>query len=255
MLVQACINGGRSTAEHSRTPITAEQIAADAVACAAAGAGALHVHPRDAWGNQSLRAADVASVCTAVRSAVPQLPISVTTAAWIERSPEVRLRLIDEWRVLPDLASVNLAEDGALGLITLLNEMGVGVEAGVWTPDDARLLVDEGLDSACSRILVEIQDVAGADAALRRAAEIDSILDDGQVQAPRLHHGEDQATWAVIQRAMDNGHDVRIGLEDTLVDARGVIVSGNASLVTMVIERARQAGRAVDSGALSQRLL
>ena len=60
-----------------------------------------------------------------------------------------RLSVLDRWSVLPDFASVNLGEEGALEVIDLLNERGVGVEAGVWTTGDAHTLLDNGLDDAC----------------------------------------------------------------------------------------------------------
>lgn len=247
MLIQACVNGSRHREDHPAVPITPAQIAADAAAVMRAGAGALHVHPRDARGEESMAAADVAAVCSAVREACPGLPISVSTGAWIEPSVEVRREFIVEWTVLPDCASVNLGEEGALELITQLNEIGVDVEAGVWTVEDARLFIDEGLDSAVARVLVEIEAAPDPDDAVALAAAIDTVLDDGLSQTPRIHHGEDESTWAVIDAALDRGHDVRIGLEDTLVDADGNPAMNNASLVTAVAQRAAAAGRAVET--------
>ena len=55
-LVKCCQNGARSRAEHPAVPLTAEELARDAAACVAAGAGALHFHPRDGDGKQTLEA-------------------------------------------------------------------------------------------------------------------------------------------------------------------------------------------------------
>ncbi|HVM69895.1 MAG TPA: hypothetical protein VM204_08685, partial [Gaiellaceae bacterium] len=44
------------------------------------------------------------------------------------------------------------------------------------------------------------------------AAAIDALLPD----VPRLWHGEEAATWAVVREAVRRGRDVRIGLEDVL---------------------------------------
>ncbi|HEY8643716.1 MAG TPA: 3-keto-5-aminohexanoate cleavage protein, partial [Candidatus Dormibacteraeota bacterium] len=49
-LVKCCLNGSRTRAEHPSLPITAEELALEAAAAVAAGAGALHMHPRDATG-------------------------------------------------------------------------------------------------------------------------------------------------------------------------------------------------------------
>ncbi|MBV8444534.1 MAG: 3-keto-5-aminohexanoate cleavage protein, partial [Candidatus Dormibacteraeota bacterium] len=227
---------------HERLPLTTAEAAVDLSACVAAGAAAVHVHPRNSDSAESLHPADVAAWCSALRDAAPGVPISVTTAAWTEPELEQRLRLIQGWRDGPDLASVNLHETGALRVIELLTALGMGVEAGVWTVDDARLLVTEGLDAACTRVLVEIQDCAVPGEAVRRAAAIEDVLTAANVQAARLHHGEDVATWAVIDAAIAQGIDVRIGLEDTLVDRDGCLVAGNAALVTEVARRRLRGG-------------
>lgn len=59
MIVQACLNGARPAAYHPALSLTAAATAADAVACVAAGAAELHLHPREPDGRESLaRAAE-----------------------------------------------------------------------------------------------------------------------------------------------------------------------------------------------------
>jgi uncharacterized protein (DUF849 family) len=247
MLIQACVNGSRPSAEHPRLPVTPEQIAREAVTLRRAGAACLHVHPRRSDGVESLAAADVGAVVAAVREVCPGIPVGVSTAAWIEPDLLVRLAKLDAWSVLPDFASVNLNEDGALTIVDLLNERGVGVEAGVWTLDDARVLLDNGLDDACARVLVEVDAEYDPDNAVRLASAIDFVLDDGLSQAPRLHHGGGLATWNVLAAAIDKGHDVRIGLEDTLVLGDGRTATDNAELVAAVSAMAAVCGRAIET--------
>jgi len=67
---------------------------------------------------------------------------------------------------------------------------------------------------------------------------LNAALDEAGIAAPRLHHGEDLATWAVIDAALERGRDVRIGLEDTLVMADGSPAPSNAALVAEVARRA-----------------
>jgi uncharacterized protein (DUF849 family) len=246
MLIQACLNGSRRTHEHPAIPYTPAQIAAEAAAVWRAGAGAVHVHPRRTDGAESLSAPEVAAVCNAVRRACPGLPVGVTTAAWIEPDVERRVDAIAAWTVLPDFASVNLGEPGAVDVIDLLNVRGIGVEAGVWTLADARLVVSEGLDAACLRVLVEVDAEPAPNDAVALAAAIDFVLDDGLAQAPRLHHGGAVATWGVLEAAMDRGHDVRIGLEDTLTWPDGRLVPDNAALVSRLAELAVLAGRVAE---------
>src|SRR4051812_20589966 len=110
LLIKACLNGGRLAAAHPAVPITAEQLARDAVAARAAGAGAVHVHPRGPDGQQSLDAAAIGDAVAAIRAACPGLPVGVSTIASAEPAPARRLETVKNWRVLPDFASVNMAE-------------------------------------------------------------------------------------------------------------------------------------------------
>jgi uncharacterized protein (DUF849 family) len=247
MLLQACLNGSRTRGDHPALPITPEQVAVDAAAVMRAGASCIHVHPRRHDGAESLADADISAVVSAVRNVCPGLPVGVSTAAWIEPDLQRRLSMIGAWSVLPDFASVNLSEAGSMLVIDLLNELGVGIEAGVWTVDDARLLIDSGLDAACRRVLVEVDAVGDPDEAVHLAASVDTILDDGLSEAPRLHHGAGIATWAVLAAAMEVGHDVRVGLEDTLVLADGSSAQSNEVLTRAASELARLARRSVES--------
>src|ERR1700722_10669076 len=47
VLIQACLNGSTTRAEHPAVPLTPAELAAEARASAAAGAGSVHLHPRD----------------------------------------------------------------------------------------------------------------------------------------------------------------------------------------------------------------
>ncbi|MGH2877749.1 MAG: 3-keto-5-aminohexanoate cleavage protein, partial [Solirubrobacteraceae bacterium] len=87
MNIQACLNGARSRAEHPRVPLTPAELAADALACRRAGAFAVHLHPRDAKGLQSIDAAACDAAVSAIRAAAPGLPIGLSTAEAIERDP------------------------------------------------------------------------------------------------------------------------------------------------------------------------
>src|ERR1700684_4248862 len=73
--VQGCLNGGRTRAEHPGIPLTPAELAADAVAVRAAGAFAVHVHPRGRQGLPTMDAKVCDAAVAAVRAATPGLPI------------------------------------------------------------------------------------------------------------------------------------------------------------------------------------
>jgi uncharacterized protein (DUF849 family) len=100
----------------------AEKLARDAAACVAAGADAIHMHPRDAEGRETLEAAVVDDVAARVRDACG-VPVGVSTGAWIEPDLERRLDLIRAWSA-PDYASVNLSEAGSERVMQALVRRG-----------------------------------------------------------------------------------------------------------------------------------
>jgi len=246
ILVKACLNGGRSRAEHPLVPITPDEIAAEAEKVARAGAGAVHVHPRKADGAETFEPEPCAAVVEAVRSACPGLLMGFTTGAWIEPDLPRRLAAFAAWDPSPDFASVNFSEQGAVEVCRVLLDRGIGVEAGLTTLLDARAFITSGLGGNVVRALVEPQD-ADPQAAVARARAIDRHLEESGVAAPRLHHGQGRATWAVLGAALAMGRDVRVGLEDTLEHADGTFARDNEDLVATVVRMADRHGLNVAS--------
>ena len=242
VLVQACLNGSRRPEEHLALPVTADELTDAAYDAVEAGAAALHVHPRGEDGETTLDPDECAEVLTEIRRACPFVPVGLTTIASAAANPEERLRLIRSWTVLPDFASVNLDEEGAEDLCRVLLGMGIGVEAGLSTMQDAHALIRSELANQCLRILVE-PDAEDGEAAVATASAIDHELDHAGASAWRLHHGYGMATWAVLRRALQSGHDIRVGLEDTLQRPDGEEARDNAELVRYAVDLARRYGR------------
>ena len=143
MLLQACLNGSRTPGEHPALPITPQELAQDAQRVVAAGACALHVHPRNVQGEQSLEAQDIAAALIAIRERCPGIPVGVSTALWIQPDVGRRLQQIQAWAVQPDFASVNFSEPGIAELCAHFLSCHVGIEAGIWSVEDAQLLCPE----------------------------------------------------------------------------------------------------------------
>ncbi len=231
--IQACLNGARPPGFHPRLPRTPAEVAAEAAACAAAGAVALHIHPRDASGAESLVPEVIGAAVEAVRRAAPGLPISVSTGAWIEGDDARQLAYVRGWAALPalarpDEASVNLSEDSAPRVMAALAEGGIGVEAGLATPADATRLLALGLPSTCRRILVEIDDLPPAEAEARAEAVLALLPPD----APEVQlHGFERSAWPLARRAAARGLMLRLGLEDVAALPDGSPAPYNAALI------------------------
>jgi uncharacterized protein (DUF849 family) len=236
--VKACLNGRRDPAEHPAVPVTPAQLATAAAAAVAAGAEALHVHPRGSDGRESLRAADVRTAVAAIRAAAPGVPVGVTTGLWVTAGDVVGRRDdIADWADLPpeqrpDFASVNVSEAGWQELVALLDDAGIGTEAGVWSVGDVGLAAAAETDWL--RILVEISDIPAAEATVR-ADEILAGLRSAGVSAPVLLHGAGTSCWPLVTHAGLLGLATRIGLEDILAGPQGQQVADNAELVRLAL--------------------
>lgn len=236
VLIQACLNGGTTRDQHPAVPLTPAELAAEARAAQLAGAQALHLHPRDEAGQQTLAAADVLAAVAAVRAATG-LPVGVTTGIWtVDGDAERRMSLVAHWSgpARPDYASINVNEPGTGPLADLLTSLGIGIEAGVWTPDDTGLLAASGFCHRVLRVLIEVADRTPADA-VTTAAACAAELARGGITARQLHHGYELATYDVIRAAAAMGADVRIGLEDTIVLPDGTMAAGNGDLVAAAV--------------------
>jgi uncharacterized protein (DUF849 family) len=230
--LKACINGARTPDAHPGLPVTPEQLAAAAVAAHEAGAKAVHLHPKTADGVDSLLAADVAAAVTAVRHAVPGLPLGVTTGFWALPDARRRRQAVEEWTVLPDFASLNWHEPGSPELAEVLLGKGLGVEVGIFHAEAAASWATSEIAQHCMRVMIELQ----ADADTTLADELlDQVLAVGS-PAPVLLHGLDDSCWPLLEHAGVRGVQTRIGLEDTLLLPDGTVAPDNAALVAAAVE-------------------
>ena len=228
MLVQACLNGARATSHHPALPTTLDAVVSDAVACVAAGAGDLHIHARDADGNESL--AHVDALIRAIRTACPGTLVGVSTGAWITGDVAQTRAQIAAWSVLPDHASVNLSEEDAPAIFSLLREIGVGIDAGLATIEDAERFVTLPERNRVFRVLYEIED-PDLDRAEAQLPGIMEVLAKADIQRSVLLHGFDDTVWHFVRRARDKGWSTRIGLEDGRLLEDGTLAPSNAALV------------------------
>src|ERR1700742_128645 len=241
MLIQAALNGGTTRDRHPAVPLKPAELASEARAAQLAGAGAFHLHPRDESGEQTLAAEHVLAAVAAVRAATG-LPVGVTTGIWtVDGDVRRRLALVERWTApdRPDSASINMNEPGIDELADLLGSLGIGIEAGVWTAGDARVLGASGFSGPLLRVLMDPEAATRPDA-VASAAEAAAELARLGVTARQLRHGYDLATWAVLRAAIADGQDIRVGPENTTLLPAGSPAAGNGDLVAAAARLARE---------------
>jgi uncharacterized protein (DUF849 family) len=230
--VKACINGARTPDAHPNLPVTPDQLATAALAAHGAGAKAVHMHPKNDHGVDSLLPEHVDAAVAAVRHAVPGLPLGVTTGYWALPDVEARLRAVDGWTVLPDFASVNWHEPGSQDLARLLLSKGLGVEVGIFDVEAAESWAASEIAQHCMRVMIELQgdaDLAIADELLGQVAAAGS-------PAPVLLHGLDESCWPLLEHAGARRVQTRIGMEDTLRLPDGSTAPDNEALVSAAVK-------------------
>lgn len=230
--VKACINGARTPDQYPGLPVTPAQLAAEAVAAHAAGARAVHMHPKNADGVDSLLAGEVDAAVAAVREALPGLPVGVTTGFWALPDPQQRLRAVEGWSVLPDFASLNWHEPGSPELARLLLSRGLGVEVGIFHAEAAQSWAASDIAQHCMRVMIEL----GPDADVAVADDLLAMVNAAGSPAPVLLHGLDESCWPLLEHAGVRGVQTRIGLEDTLALPDGTVAAGNADLVSAAVD-------------------
>lgn len=234
--LKACINGARTPDQHPALPVTPDQLAAAAVQVHRAGAQAVHMHPKTGDGVDSLLPDAVDTAVSAVRHAMPGLPLGVTTGYWALPDERERRRAVGGWQALPDFASVNWHEPGAEDLAELLLDRGIGVEAGIFHAQAAEAWASSALARHCLRVMIELPADGDADSWVATAdALLERVLAAGS-PAPVLLHGLDESCWALLRHAGVRGVQTRIGMEDTLRLPDGSTAPDNAALVSAAVE-------------------
>ena len=142
-------NGARRTKQdHPAIPVTIPEIVETAVACAAAGAGAMHFHVRDSEQRHILDAGLYREAVAELEMAVPAMHLQITTEAVGRYQPEQMRRLA--YDVMPPGISIALVEmmpdrkprPEDIHLYRTLREAGTRIQHIMFFPDEIDLLVN-----------------------------------------------------------------------------------------------------------------
>lgn len=140
-------NGARlQKADHPAIPITQDEVVACAAACFAAGADGIHAHIRDEDGQHSLDIDRYAALLTALRAAVPEMAIQITTEAVGRYAPAQQMDVA--LNAGADMVSVAIREisgaekERAAQFFAECARAGIAVQHLLFDLDDCRMLED-----------------------------------------------------------------------------------------------------------------
>ncbi len=253
LVITAALTGAEVTrAETPHLPVTPEEIAADAQACHAAGAALVHVHARCDDGRPTQDGAVYARILAAVRERCDVI-VQTSTGGAVGMSPQERLQPV---LLRPEMATLTTGTVN-FGQAVFMNPLpevetfartmlahGVVPEIEVFDTgmiDAALLLVKRGILALPLHFDFVMGVPGGIGATPKNLLHLAESIPAGctWTVAGIGRHQLPMAALAIVL----GGH-VRVGLEDNIYYARGVLAT-NAQLVERVVRLARELGREV----------
>ncbi|OIQ33706.1 MAG: 3-keto-5-aminohexanoate cleavage protein [Alphaproteobacteria bacterium MedPE-SWcel] len=230
----------RRKSDHPALPVTMAEIIDTAAACHAAGAAGLHLHVRDGEGRHCLDAGRYAETLSELQLRVPQMRAQITTEAAGLFDVPAQLACLNALR--PDWASISVREiardpDLADRVYGLCAETGTEVQHILYDAEDAALLrawqargiVRQGQSSVLfvlGRYAVGQQSEPG---------QLTPMLSAHRGGGPWMLCAFGPQEHACLQAAAARGGDLRVGFENSLFAADGVMHADNAASVRTLI--------------------
>jgi uncharacterized protein (DUF849 family) len=272
-VIEVALNGGRSPREHPAVPLTPHDVFTDAARCFDAGATVAHIHARAVSGEATFDANWYAEATLGIRAAAPGMLVSITSLRPDGVDVSVMLDLLRELgdrNASPDLMSINLGHsvlwdrelhttihypnnyEDVLQLLEVCVAVGVKPELGLMDLgyiSNMELLHRDGQIPSDPWFLVELDSpgyglgMQVAPATTRNYDVLSETLTELLPEARWAAHGHGPATYPILERALETGAHVRVGLEDTIVLPDGTQGSGNLDQVRWATAAAESHGR------------
>lgn len=228
MIITVALTGAvPDKAKYSTLPVTPEEIARDALACADAGASIIHLHMRDKLGKQTQDRELLLMTMRLIRSEKPELVLCATTTSRGAKSVQDRLMpLLLPKSELPELASLTMGsyntpygvnlnpKDEIEVLAGTMMEAGVTPELEIFEPGMlyTYLRMREAGKIAQPAIINILLGVEGASAANERELRhLVGLVPQG-IEWAVAGIGKYQKHMVDLGAAM--GGNVRVGMED-----------------------------------------
>lgn len=245
-LMVAPNGASRTRADHPALPVTLDEVTDTARACVAEGADGLHLHLRDADQRHLLDAGAYREALAHLAAELPGLPVQITTEAGGIYAPDHQKRVaLDSGATLVSAAWREIvAEDGATEFYEACHGAGIAIQHILYAPEDA-----EGLARTLPRPMLD-------DPNLQLIFVLGRYVDGQQSTPAMLHPFLDWMAaqgiapdWglcafgpgetACLAAAHAAGGKLRVGFENSLLNADGSTARDNAERVAEVVRVTR----------------
>jgi len=257
LIITAAITGAETRrADQPNLPITPQEQAQAAKDCFEQGARVVHLHVRNDDGSPTQSLERFAESITAIRTAVPEMIIQISTGGAVGEPFERRLAPLS---LKPDMGTLNAGTlnfgddifvNHPLDIIKLaeaFKDYSVVPEVEVYESgmiDVVAKLVNKGI---ITHTPLHMQFVLGVPGGMNGSPKnLMYMIDHLKEQIPT-------ATWAVagIGRwhipasmvALVTGGHIRVGFEDNIFYHKGIVAESNAQLVARIARIASEVGR------------
>lgn len=229
--------------DHPGLPMTVQEIARAAQASFDAGAGALHLHVRDAAGRHTLDAGRYREAMAAVTEAAPEMAIQVTTESagiyGIGDQSECLRALAPRWASVA-LREVAVDLKQATRLFGEAAERGTRVQHILYDPADIdRLLAWQRAGIVPAGPVEAIFVLGRYGGSEARLGDLDRFLNrpgTGQLDWTACAFGRQER--ACLTSALARGGRARVGFENNLWQPDGRLLDSNAQSVAMLVQAA-----------------
>lgn len=231
----------RGKEDHPSLPITTLEITETAASCHRAGADALHLHVRDNTGAHSLDAGRYRETLAELARAVPEMRIQITTEAFGTYTVAEQLACVDE--VAPEWVSISvreMARDSALAprVYATAADIGAEVQHILYDAEDVALLrrwQAEGIvqadQTSCLFVLGHY-----SSGLISSPADLGKFLALFPERPEWMLCAFGPQEHACLTYAAAHGGNIRVGFENSLVDASGTPHHDNAASVATLLQ-------------------
>ena len=258
-------NGARKTkADHPALPITADDLARTAAACAEAGAAMIHLHVRDAAGAHSLDVDAYRAAIAAIGDAVGErIVIQVTSEAAGRYKPQEQMAMVRALR--PEAVSLApreiLSESGieaeVAEFLAWLDGEGILTQFVLYSAEEVERferLMERGVIPAGRRCLLFVlgRYSVGQQSEPSDLLPFIAANEQGHVWAV-CAFGARETACAIAAMTLD-GH-ARIGFENNLLMPDGSTAPDNAALVDAAARGARAIARPIADAVAAREMM
>lgn len=232
----------RSKADHRALPITIPEILAEARACAALGADALHLHVRDADAKHSLDHGLYTEALESLHEDLPTLRIQVTTESAGRYDVSEQTACLET--LAPDWASVSIREiarapQRASRIYHGCAERGTEIQHILYDQNDLAQLLTWKRDGTIPDEKTGVIFVLGSYIEPRDAipTDLDPFLDNAEIDMDWMVCAFGPNEHLCLEYAARRGAALRVGFENSLTLPDGTPHISNADSLTKLIHR------------------